>query len=223
MMSEKARDAIFARLNAADRRPLQDGPQAEAMPAKTYSRKEKIENLQRLMEAMRTEIHVTDAAHWLDKLEDVLRARKVKTLLFAPGSEIGSSLQQHFRTPGDGRPELIAYDRETEQLKETVFNVDAGITATYGAIAEIGALILWSSPEEPRQISLVPPIHVSVLKADKIYNTFLEVIQKENWAGKMPTNAFLISGPSKTADIELTLAFGVHGPKELIVLIVDGD
>jgi L-lactate dehydrogenase complex protein LldG len=222
-MSEKARDAIFARLNAADRRPLQDGPQAEAMPAKTYSRKEKIENLQRLMEAMRTEIHVTDAAHWLDKLEDVLRARKVKTLLFAPGSEIGSSLQQHFRTPGDGRPELIAYDRETEQLKETVFNVDAGITATYGAIAEIGALILWSSAEEPRQISLVPPIHVSVLKADNIYNSFVEVMQKENWAGNMPTNAFLVSGPSKTADIELTLAFGVHGPKELIVLIVDGD
>ena len=48
-------------------------------------------------------------------------------------------------------------------------------------------------------------------------------MQKENWAGNMPTNAFLISGPSKTADIELTLAFGVHGPKELIVLIVDGD
>jgi L-lactate dehydrogenase complex protein LldG len=223
MMNEKARERIFARLKAADRRPLQDGPQAEAMPAKTYSRQEKIENLQRLMEAMRTEIHVTDAANWLDKLEEILRVRQVKTLLFAPASEIGASLQQHFQTPGDGRPELIAYDRETEHLKETVFNVDAGITATYGAIAEIGALILWSSPEEPRQISLVPPIHVSVLKADNIYNTFLEVMQKENWAGNMPTNAFLVSGPSKTADIELTLAFGVHGPKELIVLIVDGD
>jgi len=48
-------------------------------------------------------------------------------------------------------------------------------------------------------------------------------MQKEKWAGSMPTNAFLISGPSKTADIELTLAFGVHGPKALIVLIVNGD
>lgn len=222
-MSEKARERIFARLSAANRQPLEDGPQAADLPVKIYNRQEKIENLKRLMEAMRTEVHVTDAAHWLDKLEEVLKSRNVKTLLYGPPSEIGDSLQQHFPAAGDGRPELVAYDREIEHLKETVFNVDAGITSTYGAIAEIGALILWSSAAEPRQMSLVPPIHVAVLKADNIYNSFMEVMQKENWAGGMPTNAFLISGPSKTADIELTLAFGVHGPKELIVLIVDGE
>lgn len=72
-------------------------------------------------------------------------------------------------------------------------------------------------------MSLVPPIHIAVLRADTIYNSLLEVMQKENWAAGMPTNAFLISGPSKTADIELVLAFGVHGPKELIVLLVDDE
>jgi L-lactate dehydrogenase complex protein LldG len=222
-MSEKARERIFSRLYAAKRQPLTDGPQAADMPVKTYNRQERIENLKRLMEAMRTEVHITGAANWLDTLKEVLKTRNVKTLLFGPRTEIGTTLQQHWRQAGDGLPELIPYDKEIEHLKETVFRVDAGITSTYGAIAEIGALILWSSAEEPRQMSLVPPIHVAVLKADNIYNTFLEVMQQENWAGGMPTNAFLISGPSKTADIELTLAFGVHGPKELIVLIVDGE
>ena len=70
-------------------------------------------------------------------------------------------------------------------------------------------------------MSLVPSIHIAVLQADKIYSSFLEVMQKENWSAKMPTNVVLISGPSKTADIEMTLAFGVHGPKELIVLILE--
>ncbi len=220
-MSEHARERIFSRLKAAARQSLTPGPQTVALPVKTYSRQEKIENLKKLMEAMRTEVHVTDAARWLDKLEEVLKTRSVKTLLYGPRTEIGAALQQRRQQAGDDLPELVPFDREVEHLKETVFNVDAGITSTYGAIAELGALILWSSAEEPRQISLVPPIHVSVLFADNIYDTFMEVMQKENWAGGMPTNAFLISGPSKTADIELTLAFGVHGPKELIVLVVD--
>ena len=220
-MSEQARDRIFSRLNAANRQPLTKGPQSAAMPVKNFSRREKIDNLKKLMEAMRTEVHVADAANWLDKLAAVLKVHNIKTLLFGPQTEIGKSLQTHFQETGGDLPELIPYDQEIEQLKKTVFKVDAGITSTYGAIADTGALILWSSAEEPRQMSLVPPIHIAVLKADKIYNTLLEVMQHENWAGGMPTNAFLISGPSKTADIELTLAFGVHGPKELIVLVID--
>ena len=220
-MSERARDRIFSRLNAADRQPLTKGPQAADMPVKTFSNQEKIETLKKLMEAMRTEVHVTDTANWLNKLAEVVKARDIKTLLFGPQTAIGKSLQTHFQETGKNLPELIPYDQEIEQLKETLFNVDAGITSTYGAIAETGALILWSSAEEPRQMSLVPPIHIAVLQGDKIYSNFLEVMQQENWAGGMPTNAFLISGPSKTADIELTLAFGVHGPKELIVLVVE--
>jgi L-lactate dehydrogenase complex protein LldG len=103
-----------------------------------------------------------------------------------------------------------------------VFNVDAGITSAAGAIAETGALILWPTEKEPRLMSIVPPIHIAVLQADKIYNSLSEVMQTENWSAKMPSNVVLVSGPSKTADIEMTLAFGVHGPKELIVLILEG-
>jgi L-lactate dehydrogenase complex protein LldG len=69
-------------------------------------------------------------------------------------------------------------------------------------------------------MSIVPTVHIAILKADTIYNTLSEVMQQENWPAKMPTNVVLLSGPSKTADIEMTLAFGVHGPRELILLIL---
>ena len=70
-------------------------------------------------------------------------------------------------------------------------------------------------------MSLVAPIHVAVLFASELYTTFHEAMQAQNWKAGMPTNALLISGPSKTADIEQTLAYGVHGPKELIVLVIE--
>ena len=98
-------------------------------------------------------------------------------------------------------------------------NVDAGLTSTGGAIAETGSLWLWPTQDEPRLLSLVPPIHIAVLDADSIDNTFYELMTSQRWSTSMPTNALLISGPSKTADIEQTLAYGVHGPKELLVLV----
>jgi L-lactate dehydrogenase complex protein LldG len=70
-------------------------------------------------------------------------------------------------------------------------------------------------------MSLVPPIHIAVLKAESIFPSLAEAMQEGSWSADMPTNMLLVSGPSKTADIELILAFGVHGPKELIVLILE--
>ncbi len=70
-------------------------------------------------------------------------------------------------------------------------------------------------------MSLVPPLHIALLDADRLFENFAQLIEKENWAAGMPTNALLISGPSKTADIEQTLAYGIHGPKQLITLILE--
>ena len=220
-MSEQSRDHIFARLKSAAGTAAVSVVQPEPLPKVEYSHQEKIDKLKTLMEAMRTEVHITSEPDWLDLLEDILRQRKIKDLLYGPRTPIGAALQQKWQNSADDLPELVPYDVEVEEIKERVFNVAAGITSTMGGIADTGALILWSSKEEPRLMSLVPPIHIAILRADKIYNSLLEVMQKENWSANMPTNAFLISGPSKTADIELILAFGVHGPKELIVLVVD--
>jgi L-lactate dehydrogenase complex protein LldG len=64
-------------------------------------------------------------------------------------------------------------------------------------------------------------VHVAVLAADRLYENFADLLGQETWSTGMPTNALLVSGPSKTADIEQTLAFGIHGPKQLITLLID--
>jgi L-lactate dehydrogenase complex protein LldG len=66
----------------------------------------------------------------------------------------------------------------------------------------------------------VPPIHCVLLHADAIHSTFAEAVEAQGWAPAMPTNALLISGPSKSADIAQVLAYGVHGPRNLVVMVV---
>ena len=70
-------------------------------------------------------------------------------------------------------------------------------------------------------MSLVPPLHFIVVDALTLHADFASLISEKNWKESMPTNVLLISGPSKTADIQQTLAFGAHGPKELIVLLLN--
>ena len=58
------------------------------------------------------------------------------------------------------------------------------------------------------------------VEAAKLYASFEELMMAEDWGRDLPSNVVLISGPSKTADIEQTLAYGVHGPTELIVMLL---
>ena len=218
-MINTSRENILARLKNA----MGDTPPAPAtvcMPIATFSAAEKIEKLQALMTAMRTEVHLTTREGWLETLKEILKARRLQRLLYAPDTWMGPAIAEAWEDGAEGLPAKTAFDRDIEDVKETLFEVDAGITTTTGAIAETGAIVLWPDDREPRSLSLVPPVHIAVLEADKIYNSFCEIIQAQNWTAGMPTNALLISGPSKTADIEMTLAFGVHGPKELIVIVL---
>ena len=87
-------------------------------------------------------------------------------------------------------PELIDYKDPIEKSKDLLFEIDAAITTTRGGIAETGSLILWPTPDEPRLMSLVPPIHIAVLYASDIYSTFREAMISENWVQKCPLMLF---------------------------------
>lgn len=220
-MTSPARENILSRLRTAmgDESPA---PESVCMPIDAKGRQEKIEKLKSLLEAVKGEVHVVRRAEWIDRLKAVARERGLKTLVYAPDTWVGEAVSSAWAEGGNGLPAPVAYTAPVEDWKEALFKTDAAVTTTRGAIAEIGAIVLWPDEVEPRLMSLVPPVHIAVLEAEAIHNTFCEIIQTQKWADGMPTNALLISGPSKTADIEMTLAYGVHGPKALVVIIIDG-
>jgi L-lactate dehydrogenase complex protein LldF len=97
--------------------------------------------------------------------------------------------------------------------------VKAGLTGCAAAISDTGTLVLPSGIGRPLTASLLPDIHVAIIHAWQIVPSLEAALRSEQIAAS--ANAVLITGPSRTADIEMTLTIGVHGPKELIAYIVE--
>ena len=214
-----ARTNILTRLRAVTPQDDLAIPEPAALTEIELDHSERVARLKQRMEVMHAEVVITDAKNWIDAFKTVLRKRVLNGLLYAPTTAMGQALAAVWDSD---LPPLVGYTEEVEQSKERLFTIDASITSTHGGLADVGALILWPDSAEPRLMSLAPALHIAVLDAAKIHDSLAQAMTREHWRDQMPTNAMLISGPSKTADIELVLTFGVHGPKELIVLILDG-
>jgi len=217
-----ARDNILQRLRQAPPgpRPLPPdvwGQQAARTDAAgAGDRGERIRLFCEKMAFWRGEVVRTSRDDWPEMLRELCLAKGVRSLLH--GERHAAALA------GSGIAGLRCYDRPVEEWKAELFrDIDASLTSTRGGIAETGTLIIWPDASEPRLLSLVPPIHFALLDAGQIHADLLAAIGAQEWSGNLPTNALLVSGPSKTADIQVTLAYGAHGPKELVVLLLDGE
>ena len=219
-MSKHARKRIFDRLNSGVKTDTVNSVSVREYASKEFSQIEKTENLKSLMETMRTEVHLSDPENWIESLTKVLKGKGLRELLYAPGTDMGKALEEYWGNNRNDLPELVPYEENIEQFKSRLFEIDASITTTKGAVADVGSIILRPDEKEPRTMSLIPPVHIAVLEKEKIYSNLSEAILREGWSKGMPTNVLMISGPSKTADIELILAYGVHGPRELILIII---
>jgi L-lactate utilization protein LutC len=117
----------------------------------------------------------------------------------------------------DGVRSGITDERE---LRELCAHVDVGVTSADYALADTGSLVMFSSAEEARMISLLPPVHLAVVRRERILTGLEELFTLEPLPGQRSSSMVLITGPSRTADIEQILIRGVHGPGELHVVVV---
>jgi L-lactate dehydrogenase complex protein LldG len=111
------------------------------------------------------------------------------------------------------------------QIVARLANCGVGLTAADYAIAETGTIVLSSDEQNALLVSLLPPVHIALVRSSQIMVSLDEVITK---IGKerisrvdASRSVTLITGPSRTSDVELVLSIGVHGPKELHVIILD--
>jgi L-lactate utilization protein LutC len=112
---------------------------------------------------------------------------------------------------------------DRRELRDGCATVDIGITSADYALADTGTLVMLSSPQEARLISLLPPAHIAVVPRERILSGLDELFTLLPNAAEQTSSMVLITGPSRTADIEQILVRGVHGPGQITVVVVGHD
>lgn len=222
MMRHSARDRILQKLRAVTvpASPLPDTAGFyESRPGEPISMQ--VERLVLTLTNAMAEVHRTTAAELPTALMAVIREKGLQRL--AVGREILDTAGWCSASGGGIRSvcEVHAVQEVHASQADLFHTVDAGLTRSHAAIAETGTVVLWSGPASPRLLSLVPPVHIVIVEAQRVFATLFDLMHQEDWAQGLPTNVVLVSSPSKTADIQQTLAYGAHGPKQLIVMLVE--
>ncbi|MDQ3639038.1 MAG: lactate utilization protein, partial [Actinomycetota bacterium] len=116
----------------------------------------------------------------------------------------------------------VAVWRDLRDFREVAGRADVGLSTAEWAIAETGSLVLASGPGRGRTVTLLPPVHVAVVPVERVLRTVPEAIEKYvgGEAGGLPSNVCFHTGPSRSGDIEMSLAIGVHGPGDVHVVLV---
>jgi len=106
------------------------------------------------------------------------------------------------------------------RLRELSASAACGITGADYALADTGTLVMLASPQEARLISLLPPVHIAIVEHERLLTGLDELLSILPHPAEQTSSMVLITGPSRTADIEQILVRGVHGPGEIHVVVV---
>ena len=95
---------------------------------------------------------------------------------------------------------------------------EIGVTACHGAIAETGSLALIAGPGCSPTVSLLPPVHVAIVRPEDLFESMGGFLDARAEAMTQSANCTFVTGPSRTGDIELSLTIGVHGPGRVAIV-----
>lgn len=192
--------------------------QHHAQPSRSLA--ENVQQFQQMLEAVHGEVFCSSADAWPAELARRLAEAGVRRLLLDTSSKEGAALVGALPSA----VEALTYAQPIEAWKTELFDtIDAGFTVARSGLAATGTLIVVPDTNAPRTVSLVPPLHIALIHANTLHADLHAAVAAERWYDGMPTNLVMISGPSKTSDIQQTTAYGAHGPRRLWVVVVTGD
>jgi L-lactate dehydrogenase complex protein LldG len=229
---EQVRRAPARFAAATARRPEHPAAEAESIRRELAERwPETLDAFRREFEGVAGVFHRVASIDMVpDAVARIAREREARGLVTWHAAALGADLVPALGARGLDVHQMPAAeptnDAERQRLRSIAARVDLGLTGVDLAVAETGTLVLVSGAGRPRSTSLLPPCHIAVfdrialLESLRQVGVFLEAWHADPGSARGGAINF-ITGPSRTADIELTLTRGVHGPKEVHAIFVE--
>jgi len=228
-----AREQILGNLRRSLKRTTSEGPETEA------ARTRLAEHRPNLIPARAASLDPEGRiALFIEMAREVAATvDRIAGMDAVPGA-VADYLAQHnlpselVATPDPALEAIPWHERPTLAIRKGIVEPSdgVGITACFAGIAETGTLMLLSGPESPTRNNFLPDTHIVVLRADQVIPTYeegwmrlrtMKTLQTGHFT--MPRTVNFITGPSRTADIELKIELGAHGPRRLHILVVDDE
>ena len=226
--SAAARESLLRRLRAAPRKPQQNPAWRQKRTADRESQwlalQPPIEALdvRFVSEAEAVGTQVLNVPNWQalpEMLAPWLKEYGVRSALSADLEKLAPLRQHLVQALGI---DVERYNRPVEDIADSIYQRHCALTIADEGLADSGSLIFRSRPEQPRLLSLALPLHVAILEKTRLHAGLAAYLNASSFAQNPPSNLVLISGASRTGDIELKLSVGVHGPKTLLIALIDG-
>lgn len=178
------------------------------------------------LEARGIRVVETDLGEWIVQLAGDHPSHLIAPAIHITREQVAELFSKE--TGQEVSPEVQALVGVARQrLRQAFIDADMGITGANAAIAETGTIAIVTNEGNDRLVATLPPVHVAVLGVEKIVPTIddvaamLKLLPRSGTAQKITSYVSFVTGPSRTADIELVTAMGVHGPKEVHIVLLD--
>ena len=226
-MSETNRPSVLDDVRAALGRQTTLSPaplEPFVEPADSVKRGELIERFIEEAIAVRAQVHqLSDRRQLIEKILEICSGQSGDVAI--SDAELFREIDLVRELTARNLSTFVGDKAEHEKLVARLANCGAGVTAADYGIAETGTIVLNSDEANALLVSLLPPTHIAVVSSERIIATIDDAISRtsrERMRGSNPTRSItLITGPSRTSDVELVLSIGVHGPKALHVIVLD--
>ncbi len=166
-------------------------------------------------------VHRASEESWLSVIDELLKGRHAKRVACCIEDEsLRIALNHRLRETG-----RAVFDFSETPQSDGLFDVEVGVTDVQSAIAETGSIVMASSADRSRCAHVIPPVHVAIVRTTQILPDMIDYWRAFSLGGgenqSTASGIVLVTGPSKTADIEGILITGVHGPGEVHVVLID--